>query len=209
MNTRTQLLSFLRTKHQNHPRPDTWQSSRQFDDLIDRFTISLTKSGGKVFYAPTLVTVIEHLNNLFQNLAPNRIVANAESPLTDFDLLARWPKYQWHIVGQTPNNLRAFCASADIGLSSADAALAETGTIVISSGPDRSRLASLLPPIHIALVPIACLTTDLFTWTAARKSPPPACLTLISGPSKTADIEQTMAVGVHGPKQFIVILYAT
>jgi L-lactate dehydrogenase complex protein LldG len=69
-------------------------------------------------------------------------------------------------------------------------------------------MATLLPPVHIALVPESRLTADLFTWTAARQGPLPANVTLVSGPSKTADIEQTMAIGVHGPKRFIVVLYA-
>ncbi len=136
-------------------------------------------------------------------------MANAEPLLLELDLPQRYPEIEWHIVGQTGEDLRAFCTSADVGLSSADAALAETGTVVISSGPGRSRLATLLPPVHIALVPTTCLTTDIFTWTAARQGALPSALTLITGPSKTADIEQTLAIGVHGPKRFMVILYKT
>ncbi len=111
------------------------------------------------------------------------------------------------MAGQKDGDLRAFCAGADAGLTGADAALAETGTLVVSSGPGRSRLVSLLPAVHIALVPTACLTADLFTWTASRGGGMPASITLISGPSKTADIEQVMAIGVHGPKRLVVILF--
>jgi L-lactate dehydrogenase complex protein LldG len=67
-------------------------------------------------------------------------------------------------------------------------------------------LATLLPPIHIALVSSGQLTADLFTWTAARRGRLPANVVLISGPSKSADIERTLAVGVHGPKRLIVVL---
>jgi L-lactate utilization protein LutC len=77
----------------------------------------------------------------------------------------------------------------------------------VSSGPGRSRLATLLPPVHIALVPTSRMTTDIFTFTAARQGELPANMVFISGPSKTGDIEQTMSIGVHGPKRFIVILY--
>ncbi|MGB4871273.1 MAG: LUD domain-containing protein, partial [Candidatus Promineifilaceae bacterium] len=85
--------------------------------------------------------------------------------------------------------------------------LAETGSVILSSGPAQSRMATLLPPIHIVLLPTSRLTSDIFTWTQARQETIPANITLISGPSKTADIEQTMAVGVHGPKRFVVIVY--
>ncbi|MEZ4767250.1 MAG: LUD domain-containing protein [Caldilineales bacterium] len=79
--------------------------------------------------------------------------------------------------------------------------------MLVTSGPGRSRLVPLLPPVHIALAPTSRLTSDLFTWTAQRGGDVPSNLTLITGPSKTADIEQTLAIGVHGPKRFIVILY--
>lgn len=68
-------------------------------------------------------------------------------------------------------------------------------------------MVSLLPPIHIALVPTSKLTADIFTWAATRQGDLPANTVFISGPSKTADIEMTLVKGVHGPKRFIVILY--
>jgi L-lactate dehydrogenase complex protein LldG len=58
----------------------------------------------------------------------------------------------------------------------------------------------------VAVVSAGCLTTDVFTWAAARGDLP-ASLNLIGGPSKTGDIAQTLAVGMHGPKRFIVVLY--
>jgi L-lactate dehydrogenase complex protein LldG len=72
-------------------------------------------------------------------------------------------------------------------------------------------MATLLPPLHVALVPATRLTTDIFSWRAARTastvSQVPANITLVSGPSKTADIEQTLAVGMHGPRRLVVLLY--
>ncbi|MCS6844326.1 MAG: lactate utilization protein [Caldilineales bacterium] len=155
-----------------------------------------------------MAEALDLLDRLLADLAVRRAVVNAEPPLSDLDLAGRWPAIAWHVVGRTAGDLRAFCAAADVGLSMADAALAETGTVVVSSGPGKSRLATLLPPVHIALVPATRLTADLFTWTAGRTVPLPANVVLISGPSKTADIEQTMAIGVHGPKRFIAVLYS-
>jgi L-lactate dehydrogenase complex protein LldG len=62
--------------------------------------------------------------------------------------------------------------------------------------------------VHIALLPASRLLTDIFAWQETRRGDDwPANLVLVSGPSKTADIEQTMSVGVHGPKQFMVLVY--
>ena len=79
------------------------------------------------------------------------MVATREEPLTRLALPARYPAATWLFPGeegQSPGELRAFCAEADLGLSSAQAALAEAGSLVVGSGPGLSRLATLLPPVH-------------------------------------------------------------
>jgi len=86
--------------------------------------------------------------------------------------------------------------------------VAETGGLLLMPGPDEPRLLSLVPPIHIALLRASTLHDTL--WSAVKalgwgRALPPNAL-MISGPSKTADIEQTLAYGVHGPKRLIVIL---
>ncbi|HCZ32126.1 MAG TPA: lactate utilization protein [Holophagaceae bacterium] len=86
--------------------------------------------------------------------------------------------------------------------------VAETGGLLLMPGPAEPRLMSLVPPIHIALLRASTIQ-DSF-WSAVKalgwgRSLPPNAL-LISGPSKTADIEQTLAYGVHGPKRLIVVL---
>lgn len=207
MDAREEILNRLRGKVRAEAAPPAWRSRRRFDDLADRFEAALTAAHGQVLRAGSLAEALAQVDTVLAELGAQKVVANAEPPLADLDLPGRWPDIQWHRVGKSQGRLRDFCASADVGLSSADAALAETGTIVVSSGPGRSRLATLLPPVHLALVPAARLTTDIFTWTAARQGHLPANVVLISGPSKTADIEQTMAIGVHGPKRFIVVLY--
>ena len=86
--------------------------------------------------------------------------------------------------------------------------IAETGGLLLTPGPAEPRLLSLVPPIHIALLRASTIQ-DSF-WSAVKnlgwgRSLPPNAL-LISGPSKTADIEQTLAYGVHGPKRLVVVL---
>ena len=205
--SREAILNQLKENAQVTAMPKSWRSRQDFDDLGAQFEKALTAVHGEVVRADGLETAVSALADLLQELGVKTAVANSEAPLTDIDLPAKFSDIQWHLVAQTEGDLREFCISADVGLSSGDAGLAETGSIVISSGPGKSRLATLLPPVHIVLLPTSKLTRDLFTWTAARNTAPPSNITLISGPSKTADIEQTMAIGVHGPKRFIVILY--
>lgn len=205
---RDEMLKRVRAHARGHEaHPPARQTDRRFDDLAARFDEALTGVGGEVMRAGSPAAAWDQLGDLLQALGAARVVVNDEVPFTGMDLAQRWPEVEWHVVGRTAGDLRAFCAAADVGLSGADAALAATGSIVIGSGPGKSRLATLLPPVHVALVPTDRLTTDLFTWTAARQGAMPSNLTLVSGPSKTGDIEQILAVGVHGPKRFIVILY--
>jgi len=207
MNDRDQILTTLRQQARTVAHPPAWQSRRQFDDLAERFSASLTAAHGEVHRAASPDEALDLLGHVLAGLGAERVAVNAEPPLAGVDLAGRWPQIEWRVAGQEGDDLRAFCAAADVGVTGVDAVLAETGTIVVSSGPGRSRLVPLLPPVHIALAPTSRLTTDLFTWTAGRGGAMPSSVTLISGPSKTADIEQTMAIGVHGPKRLIVILY--
>ena len=104
--------------------------------------------------------------------------------------------------------LRELCATAGIGITSADYALADTGTLVLFSSPEEARMISLLPPAHIAVVPRDRILTGLDELFA--RVPLPADLSssmvLITGPSRTADIEQILVRGVHGPGEIHVVV---
>ena len=207
MTDRDDILNRLRAQEREATHPPAWRSRRRFTSLADRFCASLTAAAGEVRRAESLAEALRELEQLLEEIGPQRVAVNDEPPLASLDLPSRWPNLQWHVVGQSDGDLRAFCASADIGISGAEAALAETGSIVIRSGPGRSRLVTLLPPVHIALIATSKLTADLFTWVEGREDDLQSSITLVSGPSKTADIEQTLAIGMHGPKRFVVILY--
>lgn len=103
-------------------------------------------------------------------------------------------------------------SKADLGISGADYGLADSGTLVLRALPGQDRATSLLPPIHVAIIKsehilpglddlIIRLLLDL-----EEKKDINSCLTLITGPSKTADIEMDLVHGVHGPKELHVIL---
>ncbi len=106
------------------------------------------------------------------------------------------------------DELRRVCAAADIGITSADYALADTGTLVMLSSPHEARLVSLLPPAHIAVVPRGRILTGLDELLSVLPHPADASssMVLITGPSRTADIEQILVRGVHGPGQITVLI---
>lgn len=115
--------------------------------------------------------------------------------------------------GGDAGDFAELAASADVGVTTVDYALADTGTLVLRTGPGRARSVSLLPPVHIALVKhdqIIPGLDELFPLLADQYSQsngtPDSALTFITGPSRTADIELTLVVGVHGPQELHVIL---
>ena len=96
----------------------------------------------------------------------------------------------------------------DVGISTAQAAIAETGTLLLDSAYERHRLVSLVPPVHIAVVNASAIVetlSDALTLLQKDKEISPA-VTFITGPSRTADIELTLTIGVHGPQELYVIV---
>lgn len=95
---------------------------------------------------------------------------------------------------------------ADAGITGAAFGLAETGTLVVPSRGG-GRVTSLLPPVHVAILGEDRILPDLDALFARiRTEELPAAVTLITGPSRTADIEQTLTPGVHGPGTVHVVL---
>jgi L-lactate utilization protein LutC len=94
------------------------------------------------------------------------------------------------------------------GITGASAGLAESGSIVLESGPGRPRMASLIPLVHIALLRKENITQSLSHWIAdhPEAASDTSNLFMITGPSRTADIEQTLNLGVHGPRHLHVIV---
>jgi L-lactate dehydrogenase complex protein LldG len=96
----------------------------------------------------------------------------------------------------------------DAGITMAQAAIAETGTLVLDSAHERHRLVSLVPPVHIAIIDASQIYETLgevLSVLRHGKDISPA-VTFITGPSRTADIELTLAIGVHGPQELYVIV---
>lgn len=96
-----------------------------------------------------------------------------------------------------------------VGVTGAFCAIAETGTLMMLSGADTPATTSLLPETHVAVLdPARIVATMEDAWDLLRKEykQPPRAINFISGPSRTADIEQTVTLGAHGPYRVLIIL---
>lgn len=102
----------------------------------------------------------------------------------------------------SPNADKHEMALCDLGVTEADYLLPETGTLVLKSSAQKPRAVSLLPRIHLAIVRPEMLRADLHQVFAEAKDQ--SYLVFITGPSRTADIELTVTLGVHGPKNLYV-----
>jgi L-lactate dehydrogenase complex protein LldG len=104
--------------------------------------------------------------------------------------------------------LRALCSTTACGITGANYALADTGTLVMLASVQEARMISLLPPVHIALVDRERLLTGLdeLLTILPRPADETSSMVLITGPSRTADIEQILVRGVHGPGEIHVVV---
>jgi L-lactate utilization protein LutC len=100
--------------------------------------------------------------------------------------------------------------AAEVGITGVDYLIAETGSLVVLARPDNPRSLSLLPPVHIAVASADQIVPDLFDLfdpaICGPHSTLPSCISLITGPSKTGDIELRLVTGVHGPGEVHVVL---
>jgi L-lactate dehydrogenase complex protein LldG len=123
-----------------------------------------------------------------------------------------WPSGSSNGDGATAGELRAFAAASDLGITTCSWAVAETGTIALYAAPATGRLPSLLPTAHLALVRPSQVVKSvadglrLLADHMASHGGPPSAVNLVSGPSRSADIEGDLAVGVHGPQRAGIII---
>jgi L-lactate dehydrogenase complex protein LldG len=112
------------------------------------------------------------------------------------------------VVWRDLEDFRDVAARADIGLSTAAWAIAETGSLVLEGGPGKGRTVTLLPPTYVAVVPVdrVLRTVPEAIERYAQSGGLPANVCFHTGPSRSGDIEMSLAIGVHGPGDVHVLL---
>ena len=154
---------------------------------------------GKAYRVPSMEAARARVADLLEN----RTAIAANAPFLHECGITSLPGVQTHV-----SDLKEVCAEAGAGITSADYALCSTGTLVMLASPREARLISLLPPLHIAVIPASAIITGLDELFTILPSPAEqtSSMVMITGPSRTADIEQILVRGVHGPGEIRVII---
>ena len=183
-------------------------ASKNSESLIELFADSLTAVDGHCVVVTSKQEVLEAVRGILSDLraaglSSKRIAVSDADEIRD---LAGSISSEVEEVVITPSTTDLF--GFDVGISSAQGAIAETGTLVLEADRERNRLISLVPPVHIAILDAAKIFLTLGETLAAlfRDGKVSPAITFISGPSRTADIELTLAIGVHGPQELYVIV---
>jgi L-lactate dehydrogenase complex protein LldG len=179
-------------------------------DSVARFCQELTAAGGHPHLAADAEDAVRQVLALVQACSARRALLGRGAFLDTLPLADRLRALGIDVTAV--DALPAAAArdaffAADVGISGVSHLIAETGSVVVASSPDEPRSVSLLPPVHIAVAERRQVLPDLFDLLGPGAAAGlPSCLTLITGPSKTGDIELRLVTGVHGPGELHVVL---
>ena len=187
--------------------------------LVDRLAETAQLRGWQVFRAPNPEEAIGYIALLATAQGVTQAVRSAQEVFNGLPLDAALENLGIPTITVAQDEthsragLREQIIRSGLGLTGADYAVAETGSVVVMPRRGLSRLVSLVPPIHVALVrpqDVVASLDDLFLLRRLEYhrngGDMGSYLNFITGPSRTADIEQQLVVGVHGPKEVHLIL---
>ncbi len=181
------------------------------EGLVRRFTTALEAAAGGVRRAPDAVAGGQILVEVVKTAGGGPVLLVRDPVLEAAGaaeaLAAAGVETSFWEPGQPPNRLRQAATRARVGVTVPRLAIADTGTLVLVPAAGAGRTVDLLPPVHAAVVPTARLVPDLSAALARLGgSVPPSTVALVTGPSRTADIELQLTLGVHGPGTVVAVL---
>jgi L-lactate dehydrogenase complex protein LldG len=197
------------------PRPDdytavTVQDARDPDALLERFSRELAGLTGETFPVQGDAAARAKIVELIQSHNAPAVLAwefrympvdGLQAALRDAGIEVIHPETQDEFRAET----LALAETARVGLTGADAAVATTATLVVTTAPGKGRLPTILPPVHIAVITLDQIVARLEDWVALQRADGLGAIRqagnfcFISGPSRTGDIEMQLVLGVHGP----------
>jgi len=181
------------------------------NDPIARLRTELLAAGGQMHVVEDGSKAVSRIRVLLEEAKAERVLLGSGSYLDTLDLQTRLSTAftVQSVASLSGQEDRAAFFAADVGISGVDFVVAETGTLALATRRDQPRSLSLLVPVHIAVAWREQITPDLFDlFDAVGLRGLPACLSLITGPSKTGGIELKLVTGVHGPGIVHLVLIA-
>ncbi len=205
--------------------PFGWpRSSLSPSGLVDRFVAQAEAAQASVSVTPDFAGALQRVADVLGKLRAQQIVVSDDAWQAPWDMAQLSLENRSRPEDHSLTGFGEVIASAEcgdgsattiakassVGITCAAYGMADTGTIVVCSGQAGGRIESLLPPVHIALLKTSDLVPGLPDLPAAldrdRRLEQSSAVTLITGPSRTADIELTLTIGVHGPKQLFIVI---
>jgi L-lactate utilization protein LutC len=181
-------------------------------DVVERFRAEFAAAGGHTHLVADHATAAAVVLDLARARSARRLLLGGGDVLAALAIVEPLRSAGVEVVevgtlGKATDRDTFF--RADFGLSGVDYLIAETGSVILTSRLEQPRTLSLLPPIHVAVAERRQILPDLFDLFAAlgaKLEELPACVSIITGPSKTGDIELRLVTGVHGPGEVHVVL---
>ncbi|TFE24840.1 LutC/YkgG family protein [Cohnella luojiensis] len=204
----TKLRRPMVTEPPRHPyrgAPDFWNAYEWNEqERIERFTSNFRIVGGHVERFTTMDDVTRFIAEKAKELSVKYVIRQNQPELDALNLEGELPEAQVSVWNSDPGQYwKARSAEADFGVVMADYAAAYTGSITVLSSKDKGRSVSLLPTVLMAIIPVERLKTRLgeimVHFDEGGRESLPAGIHFISGPSRSADIENDLTIGVHGP----------
>ncbi|HUW83118.1 MAG TPA: lactate utilization protein [Phycisphaerae bacterium] len=176
-------------------------------DLLGRFTQMASDAGMQVHQAADARQAARIVADVVRQAGARRVLIEPGTFVARGPIVEALAGGDLELVDEPSDDEVLF--SADVGITGVCGAIAETGSLVLRAGPETPRMTSLTPPVHVALLACGQIVPDLLDWPALHapgRGLAGAYEVLITGPSKTADIELNLVTGVHGPGQVHVVV---
>jgi L-lactate dehydrogenase complex protein LldG len=217
-NARNKILEQLKRAERKSvsPRPDLPPLREIQLDAVQRkaqFMTQFTLQGGVCYPVPDQEALYDRLSEILQAEDITRIMATEDAVLAPLKLDQWGQRNAVEVV--TPSGFkdrqaytRAVFDHVQAGITGADFAVAESGTLILAHDRKQTRLVSLAPLVHVAVVHVGSIvaTYDIAMEALFGDSRKPSQVTFITGPSMTADIQATMFKGMHGPQKIFALL---
>ncbi|MFW6043643.1 MAG: LutC/YkgG family protein [Marinilabiliaceae bacterium] len=205
-NSREKILARLREGSDAQSWQTHWSGSvpegevfPAVNDLLETFLEEFTSLGGKVFVEQGEEALFERLKNYAVERGWDKLVVSDEQLREKMD---------HHGLSSRPFEIPVDNKGL-AGVTNCEAIVAQTGSVMVSSAGDSGRRMNVYMPVHVILARQSQLVASIdqgFSAVEERYSQKPSQITLISGPSRTADIEKTLVMGAHGPGELIVMI---